>query len=119
MMFGPHDKDSAHSADSMKWKIKRESNDELRQKFIDKTVAQAEFLGLTIPDPKLKWNEQTGHYDFGEIDWEEFNNVIKGNGPCNKQRLAHHIKVHHDNAWVREAANAYAAKKKPAKELVA
>jgi ring-1,2-phenylacetyl-CoA epoxidase subunit PaaA len=111
MMFGPHDADSAHSADSIKWKIKRETNDELRQKFIDKTVAQAEFLGLTIPDPDLKWNEARGHYDFGKIDWEEFNNVIKGNGPCNKQRLEHHVKVHHENAWVREAANAYAAKK--------
>lgn len=111
MMFGPHDADSANSADSIKWKIKRESNDELRQKFIDKTVAQAEFLGLTIPDPELKWNEARGHYDFGKIDWEEFNNVIKGNGPCNKQRLEHHVKVHHENAWVREAANAYAAKK--------
>ena len=107
MMFGPHDADSANSADSIKWKI----NDELRQKFIDKTVAQAEFLGLTIPDPDLKWNEARGHYDFGKIDWEEFNNVIKGNGPCNKQRLEHHVKVHHENAWVREAANAYAAKK--------
>jgi len=111
MMFGPHDADSAHSADSIKWKIKRETNDELRQKFIDKTVAQAEFLGLTIPDPDLKWNEARGHYDFGKIDWEEFNNVIKGNGPCNKQRLDHHVKVHHENTWVREAANAYAAKK--------
>jgi ring-1,2-phenylacetyl-CoA epoxidase subunit PaaA len=111
MMFGPHDADSANSADSIKWKIKRETNDELRQKFIDKTVAQAEFLGLTIPDPDLKWNEARGHYDFGKIDWEEFNNVIKGNGPCNKQRLEHHVKVHHENAWVREAANAYAAKK--------
>lgn len=119
MMFGPHDKDSAHSADSIKWKIKRESNDELRQKFIDKTVGQAEYLGLTIPDPKLKWNEATGHYDFGEIDWTEFNNVVKGNGPCNKQRLAHHIKAHHDNAWVREAANAYAKKKSQKAALVA
>ena len=120
MMFGPHDAESAHSAQSMQWKIKRESNDELRQKFIDKTVAQAEFLGLTIPDPDLKWNAERGHYDFGQIDWEEFNNVIRGNGPCNKQRLNHHVKVHEENAWVREAANAYAKKNaKKSETLVA
>ncbi|HEU4719569.1 MAG TPA: Phenylacetic acid catabolic protein, partial [Bacteroidia bacterium] len=87
------------------------TNDELRQKFIDKTVAQAEYLGLTIPDPDLKWNAERGHYDYGEIDWVEFNNVIKGNGPCNKQRLEHHVNVHNENAWVREAATAYAKKK--------
>lgn len=110
MMFGPHDAESAHSAQSMQWKIKRESNDELRQKFIDKTVAQAEFLGLTIPDPDLKWNAERGHYDYGQIDWEEFNNVIRGNGPCNKLRLNNHVKAHEENAWVREAANAYAKK---------
>ncbi len=120
MMFGPHDAESAHSAQSMQWKIKRESNDELRQKFIDKTVAQAEFLGLTIPDPDLKWNAERGHYDFGQIDWEEFNNVIRGNGPCNKQRLNHHVKVHEENVWVREAANAYAKKNaKKSETLVA
>lgn len=111
MMFGPHDSDSAHSAKAMRWKIKRETNDELRQKFVDKTVQQAEVIGLTIPDPELKWNEERGHYDFGEINWDEFYNVISGNGPCNKQRLAHHKKAHDDGAWVREAAEAYAKKK--------
>lgn len=118
MMFGPHDSDSPNSGNAFKWKIKQESNDELRQRFIDKTVQQAEIIGLTIPDPDLKWNEARGHYDFGKIDWEEFNNVIKGNGPCNKQRIAHHIKYHNEGAWVREAANAYAEKKKK-KETVA
>lgn len=110
MMFGPTDDNSPNSAQSMKWKIKRKSNDELRQEFIDKTVPQAEFLGLTIPDPDLKWNEEKGHYDFGEINWEEFFNVIKGNGPCNKQRLSARVKAHEEGAWVREAANAYAKK---------
>jgi len=118
MMFGPHDSDSAHSAKSMKWKIKRETNDDLRQKFIDKTVGQAEIIGLKIPDEKLKWNEARQHYDFGEIDWAEFKNVLEGNGPCNKQRIEHHINVHNEGAWVREAANAYAAKQKK-KETVA
>jgi ring-1,2-phenylacetyl-CoA epoxidase subunit PaaA len=118
MMFGPHDADSAHSAKSMKWRIKRETNDELRQRFIDKTVQQAEIIGLKIPDDKLKWNESRGHYDFGEIDWEEFMNVVKGNGPCNKQRIAHHIKAHEEGRWVREAANVYAAKQKK-KETIA
>jgi ring-1,2-phenylacetyl-CoA epoxidase subunit PaaA len=111
MMFGPHDSESKNTADSVRWKIKRESNDELRQKFIDRTVGQAEFLGLQIPDADLKWNESRGHYDFGKIDWTEFMNVVAGNGPCNKQRLAHHIKAHEDGEWVREAANAYAKKK--------
>lgn len=118
MMFGPHDADSAHSAKSMQWRIKRETNDELRQRFIDKTVQQAEIIGLKIPDDKLKWNEARGHYDFGELDWEEFMNVVKGNGPCNKQRIAHHIKAHEDGKWVREAANAYAEKQKK-KETIA
>jgi ring-1,2-phenylacetyl-CoA epoxidase subunit PaaA len=118
MMFGPHDAESAHSAKSMKWKIKRDSNDDLRQRFIDKTVGQAEIIGLKIPDEKLKWNEARQHYDFGEIDWEEFKNVLAGNGPCNKQRLEHHINVHKEGAWVREAANAYATKQKK-KETVA
>ncbi len=118
MMFGPHDADSPNTGNAVKWKIKRETNDELRQKFIDKTVQQAEVIGLTIPDPDLKWNEEKGHYDFGEMDWEEFWNVVKGNGPCNKQRLDHHKKAHADGKWVREAANAYAQKQK-AKELVA
>lgn len=110
MMFGPTDDLSPNSAQSMKWKIKRKSNDELRQEFIDKTVPQAEFLGLTIPDKGLKWNEETGHYEHGEINWEEFYNVIKGNGPCNSQRLHDRIKAHEEGAWVREAANAYAEK---------
>lgn len=112
MMFGPHDTESAHTAKSMKWKIKRESNDELRQRFIDKTVQQAEVIGLTIPDPDLKWNEQRKHYDFGKINWEEFTNVLNGNGPCNKQRMANHIQAHRNGAWVREAAMAYAEKQK-------
>ncbi|UKN03110.1 1,2-phenylacetyl-CoA epoxidase subunit A [Paracrocinitomix mangrovi] len=110
MMFGPHDSDSPNTGNAIKWKIKRESNDELRQKFIDKTVPQAEFLGLTIPDPELKWNEAKNSYDHGEIDWEEFWAVVKGNGPCNKERLDHHKKAHDENAWVREAATAYAEK---------
>ncbi len=112
MMFGPHDNESAHTGNAMKWKIKRETNDELRQKFIDKTVQQAEVIGLTIPDPDLKWNEERGHYDFGEIDWEEFWRVVNGNGPCNKKRLNHHKKVHEEGRWVREAAAAYAKKQK-------
>lgn len=112
MMFGPHDSDSSHAGNAFKWKIKRKSNDELRQKFIDKTVQQAEVIGLTVPDPDLKWNEAKQGYDYGEIDWEEFKNVINGNGPCNKQRLAHHIKYHNEGAWVREAALAYSEKVK-------
>lgn len=110
MMFGPTDDNSPNSAQSMQWKIKRKSNDELRQEFIDKTVPQAEYLGLTIPDADLKWNEERGHYDFGEINWEEFYQVIKGNGKCNKQRLEARQKAHAEGAWVREAANAYAEK---------
>jgi len=111
MMFGPSDKDSPHSAQSMAWKIKRMGNDELRQKFIDQTVPQAEFLGLIIPDPDLKWNEEKGQYDWGDIDWTEFNNVIKGNGPCNKERLAARQAAYDNGVWVREAATAYANKK--------
>lgn len=110
MMFGPKDSDSPRSGNAMKWKIKRETNDELRQKFIDKTVGQAEVIGLKIPDDDLKWNEERGHYDFGEIDWEEFWRVVKGDGPCNKERLDHHIKAHDEGKWVREAAAAYAKK---------
>ena len=112
MMFGPSDKDSAHSSQNMVWKIKRHSNDDLRQKFVDMTVAQAEYLGLTIPDPDLKWNEETGHYEFGEIDWTEFNEVVKGNGPCNKERVAAKQKAWIEGEWVREAAVAYAEKQK-------
>ena len=111
MMFGPNDSNSPHSAQSLMWKIKRFSNDELRQKFVDMTVPQAEILGLKIPDAKLKWNPDRGHYDFGEIDWVEFNNVVKGDGPCNKLRLEARIKAHEEGAWVREAALAYAEKR--------
>ncbi len=112
MMFGPHDAESANTGNAVKWKIKRETNDELRQKFIDKTVQQAEVIGLTIPDKNLKWNEERGHYDFGKIDWDEFWQNVKGNGPCNKQRLSHHINAHKNGAWVREAAQAFADKQK-------
>ncbi len=111
MMFGPHDSESTHSEQSTKWKIKRISNDDLRQKFIDCTIPQAEFLGLTVPDPDLKWNEETQHYDFGKIPWDEFWNVLKGNGPCNRERLEVRNKAWEDGAWVREAATAYAEKK--------
>lgn len=110
MMFGPHDRESANSSQNMVWKIKRVSNDDLRQKFVDMTVPQAEYLGLTLPDPELKWNEETGHYDFGEIDWDEFWSVVKGNGLCNRDRLADRQAAHDNGAWVREAANAYAEK---------
>ncbi|MAW21538.1 MAG: 1,2-phenylacetyl-CoA epoxidase subunit A [Flavobacteriales bacterium] len=110
MMFGPQDSDSPRTGNAMKWKIKRQTNDELRQSFIDKTVGQAEVIGLTIPDPDLKWNEDRGHYDFGEMNWEEFWSVVNGNGPCNKQRLAHHKKAHDDGEWVRNAAKEYARK---------
>lgn len=118
MMFGPHDSDSPNTGNAVKWRIKRETNDELRQKFIDKTVGQAEVIGLTIPDPDLKWNEAKGCYDFGKINWDEFWSVVKGNGPCNKQRLKHHIKAHQDGEWVRKAALAYAEKQKKS-QLVA
>ena len=110
MMFGPNDSDSTHSAQSMAWKIKRFSNDELRQKFIDATVPQADFLGLKMPDPELRLDAETGHYRFGAIDWQEFYDVLAGNGPCNKQRMAKRQKAYDDGAWVREAANTYAAK---------
>ena len=112
MMFGPSDADSPHSAQSMKWKIKRLSNDEIRQRFVDITVEQANFLGLTIPDPDLKWNEARGHYDFGPINWDEFWNVLKGNGPCNRERIKARRKAHEEGAWVRDAAMAYAEKRK-------
>src|SRR5919107_995261 len=111
MMFGPSDADSVHSAQSMRWKIKINSNDELRQKFVDQTVPQAEYLGLTVPDPELKWNAERGHYDFGEINWDEFYQVIAGNGPCNRQRLRTRVKAYEEGRWVRDAADAYAAKK--------
>ncbi|MDP4595684.1 MAG: 1,2-phenylacetyl-CoA epoxidase subunit A [Crocinitomicaceae bacterium] len=111
MMFGPSDAESTHSDQSIKWKIKRFTNDELRQSFVDATVAQAEILGLTIPDPNLKWNEARGHYDFSEINWDEFWQVVKGNGPCNKERLAARVKAKEEGAWVRDAATAFAKKR--------
>ncbi len=111
MMFGPSDRDSTHSAQSMAWKIKRFSNDELRQKFVDVTVPQAEFLGLRVPDDDLELDADTGHYRFGEIDWQEFVEVLKGNGPCNRQRLETRRRAHAEGAWVREAARAHAAKR--------
>lgn len=111
MMHGPSDAESKHSAQSMQWKIKLFSNDELRQKFIDQTAPQAEYLGLAIPDPQLKWNPQRGHYDYGPIDWDEFHRVIQGNGPCNRDRLRARQQAHESGAWVREAAAAYAAKR--------
>ena len=113
MMFGPNDDNSPHTAQSMKWKIKRFTNDELRQKFVDICTDQAKILGLTIPDPDLKWNEEKKHYDFGEINWDEFWKVVNGDGPCNKERMDARIKAHEDGAWVREAAIAYAEKKNP------
>ncbi|WP_328311814.1 1,2-phenylacetyl-CoA epoxidase subunit A [Streptomyces sp. NBC_00442] len=110
MMFGPPDDASAHSAQSMAWKIKRHSNDELRQRFVDIAVGQAEALGLSLPDPDLRWNEERGHHDFGEIDWTEFWEVLKGNGPCNEQRITQRRRAHEEGAWVRDAAAAYATK---------
>lgn len=111
MMFGPSDKESTHSHQNMAWKIKRHSNDDLRQKFIDMTVPQAEYLGLTIPDSDLKWNAEKGQYDWGEIDWTEFWEVVKGNGPCNIERVANRKKAYDEGAWVRKAAMVYAEKK--------
>ena len=110
MMFGPSDTDSRHSAQSMAWKIKRFSNDELRQKFVDVTVPQAQFLGLRVPDDNLRWNDATEHFEFGEIDWQEFHEVLAGNGPCNRERMAKRQRAHEEGAWVREAAEAYALK---------
>lgn len=110
MMFGPSDKDSRHSAQSMAWKIKRFSNDELRQKFVDVTVPQAEFIGLRVPDDDLEWDERSGHYRYGDIDWQEFLDVLAGNGQCNRERMATRRAAHDNGAWVREAAQAYAAK---------
>jgi len=107
MMFGPHDADSAHSAQSMQWKIKRAANDELRQKFVDQTVPQADFLGLTIPDPELAWDAERGHYRIGPIDWDEFARVVAGNGLCNRDRIEHHRKAAEEGAWVRAALAAY------------
>nr|WP_262897329.1 1,2-phenylacetyl-CoA epoxidase subunit PaaA [Rufibacter sp. SYSU D00308] len=111
MMFGPKDDESPNTEQSMRWKIKRFTNDELRQRFVDMMVPQAEFLGLTVPDPDLKWNEAKNGYDFGEVNWEEFWNVVKGNGPCNKDRIQTRVKAHEEGAWVREAALAHAQKR--------
>ena len=119
MMFGPSDAESVHSQQSMIWKIKRSSNDELRQKFVDMTIPQVQLLGMTLPDTELKWNEDRKHYDYGEINWTEFKNIIKGNGPCNKQRIEARIKAHEEGAWVREAATAYALKKVQQEKSVA
>ncbi len=119
MMFGPSDTDSPHTAQSMAWGIKRFTNDELRQKFVDMTVPQAEVLGVTLPDPELRWNEERGHYDFGPIDWEEFWRVVKGDGPCNRKRMEVRRAAHEDGAWVREAAAAYAAKQRRRNEEAA
>lgn len=121
MMFGPNDKDSKHTAQSMAWKIKRFTNDELRQKFVDMTVPQAEFLGIAVPDPDLKWNAETEHYEFGQIDWSEFWNVVKGNGPCNRQRLEARRSAYENGKWVRDAALAYSEKKalRKSKKVVA
>ncbi len=116
MMFGPHDSDSQHGDQSMKWKIKRFTNDELRQKFVDATVPQGEFLGLTFPDPDLKWNEERGHYDFGPIDWDEFWRVVKGGGIMNRERIAARRKAWDDGKWVREAALAHAEKRRARRE---
>jgi ring-1,2-phenylacetyl-CoA epoxidase subunit PaaA len=111
MMFGPPDAESPNTAQSMRWRIKRHTNDELRQRFVDMTVPQADALGVALPDPALRWNSGRGHYDFGAVDWDEFRQVISGHGPCNAQRIAHRRAAHEDGAWVREAATAYAAQK--------
>ncbi len=117
MMFGPPDAESTHTEQSIKWRIKRKPNDELRQYFVDMTVPQADVLGLTIPDPDLKWNEERGHYDFGPIDWEEFWRVVKGDGPCNKERLDARVNAWNEGEWVREAAVAYADKQAEKEDL--
>lgn len=119
MMFGPKDSESTNSDQSIRWKIKRKTNDELRQNFVDMIAQQVKLLGMTLPDPDLKWNETRGHYDFGEINWNEFWNVVKGNGPCNKQRLQARINAHEQGAWVREAALAYAQKQTAKQKKVA
>jgi ring-1,2-phenylacetyl-CoA epoxidase subunit PaaA len=119
MMFGPHDSDSTHSAQSMRWGIKRISNDDLRQKFVDATVQQAQVLGVTMPDPDLRWNEERQHHDFGKIDWDEFWRVVGGDGACNRERLAMRVKAWDDGAWVRDAATAYADKQAARQALAA
>ncbi|MGE0435176.1 MAG: 1,2-phenylacetyl-CoA epoxidase subunit PaaA [Planctomycetota bacterium] len=113
MMFGPHDKDSPNSAELVKWGVKKESNDTLRQRFVNLTIRQANTIGLTIPDPDLKFNTETDNYEFGEIDWDEFWSVVKGKGPCNRERIRARRKAHEDGEWVREASRAYAEKHTP------
>ncbi|TJY37123.1 1,2-phenylacetyl-CoA epoxidase subunit PaaA [Pontimicrobium aquaticum] len=115
MMFGPKDDESPNTAQSMKWKLKRKTNDELRQQFVDQTVPQAELIGLTIPDPELKWNEEKQGYDFGEIDWDEFWQVVKGHGPCNKERMKARVSAWENGEWVRDAAIVYAEKQQDKK----
>ncbi|HEY3754133.1 MAG TPA: 1,2-phenylacetyl-CoA epoxidase subunit PaaA [Pseudonocardiaceae bacterium] len=110
MMFGPPDAESPNTEQSMAWKVKRHTNDELRQRFVDMSVPQAAALGVTLPDQDLVWNAERGHHDFGEVDWSEFKNVLRGNGPCNTQRVARRKQAHEDGAWVRDAAMAHAAK---------
>lgn len=118
MMFGPNDEASPNSRLSMQWKIKRISNDELRQKFVDVCVEQVKTLHMQLPDSEIKWNEQTGHYDFGTINWEEFYEILKGNGPCNRERLEARRKAHAEGAWVREAACAFAEKKRESSKTI-
>ncbi len=115
MMFGPPDEASTNTEQSMAWGIKRHTNDELRQRFVDMSVPQAEKLGVTLPDPQLNWNEARGHYDFGPVDWDELTAVINGNGPCNTERVAHRKAAHDDGAWVRDAATAHATKTRQAR----
>ena len=119
MMFGPSDTNSPNSAELLKWRVKRKTNDELRQRFVNLTVPQAIAIGLTIPDPDLRYNEATGDWEFGEIDWSEFFEVIAGNGPCNRERLEARRKAHEDGAWVRAAATAYAEKQAAKSSTVA
>jgi len=112
MMFGPPDAESVNSAQSSRWRIKQHSNDELRQRMVDQTVPQAEFLGLALPDPDLRWNAARGHYDYGAIDWAEFQQVLQGNGPCNRDRLRTRVQAHEDGAWFRDALAAHADKRR-------
>lgn len=116
MMFGPNDADSPNTAQSVKWKLKRKTNDELRQQFIDQTVPQADILGLTIPDPDLKWNEEKQQYDWGEINWDEFWQVVKGHGPCNKERMKARVAANKNGQWVRDAAMVHAEKQQERKD---
>ncbi len=119
MMFGPSDTESVNSAQSAQWRIKLHGNDELRQRMVDQTVPQAEHLGLTVPDPDLRWNAETGHYEFGDIDWSEFNDVLRGNGPCNRERLRTRVKAYEDGAWFRDALVAHADKREAARSRAA